>query len=68
MRAVSILPCRSAEVVKHFDDLVATEIRSVTQRRSPVLVANAGVFVQEVGVFGDEVANGFEIVVPDGVD
>src|SRR5687768_1270797 len=64
----SVLKISRAEVIQHPDDSVAAEIRRIAHRWSPVAVTNAGVLVNQVWVFCNQVAHGFEIVAPDRVD
>ena len=63
-----MLKIKRPEFVKQFNDLVAAEIGGITERRPPVIVSNACVFVQELRIVNDDFTNGFDIVAPDRVD
>jgi hypothetical protein len=54
--------------VEHLDNSIASEIRRVCHRWSPIVVTDAGVLVNEIRVFSDGITNSLEVVAPDRID
>ena len=59
---------RCTELVQHGDDTIATDVGSVAECRSPVVVADASIFRQQVRMRDHEGTHRIDIVIPDGVD
>jgi hypothetical protein len=58
----------SAHVVQHPDDAIASQVRRVGHRRTPVAIgANEDVLANERGIRDDECAHGVGVIAPDGV-
>jgi hypothetical protein len=58
-----------AESVEHLDDAISADVRGVRERWTPVAVfANESILMEQLRVLRDQVANGVDVVAPDGVD
>jgi hypothetical protein len=57
---------RRAELVEHLDDSITPEVRRVGHRRTPIAVrSDQGLFVQQLRMLQNRLANRVYIVAPD---
>ena len=54
--------------MEQFNDGVAPEVCRVAHRRTPVVIANAGVFVEKLWILQNDLADGVHIVAPNCVN